>query len=88
MSEGQLEAKITLEDNNLYKIKYYYTDNHWIDHSVITFEWEDYIIRYKKKDLEKIKVHIIQYMNRFRRKKDWEDMPFKMWLKTFNWLYR
>lgn len=86
MSEGQLEAKIILEDNNLYKIKYYFTDNHWIDHSVIIFEWEEYIIRYKKKDFDDIKAHIVEYMRKYR-KKDWDNMPFKMWLKTFKWFY-
>jgi len=86
MSEWQLEAKIILEDNNLYKIKYYFTDNHWIDHSVIIFEWKEYIIRYKKKDFDDIKAHIVEYMRKYR-KNDWNNMPFKMWLKTFKWFY-
>lgn len=87
MSEGQLEAKMVIEDNNIYRIKYYYTDNHWIDHSIITIDWEDYNIRYKKKDLDNLKLHILQYIRTQLKKKEWR-MPFKMWLKTFNWLYR
>ena len=86
MSGEKVETKVTIEDNNLYKINYYYTDNHWIDHGIIIFEWKEYIIRYKKKDLEKIKTHIIEYMRK-KKKKDWENMPFRMWLKTFKWFY-
>lgn len=85
MSEWQLEAKTVIENNSIYKIKYYFTDNHWIDHSVIVFEWQEYIIRYKKKDLDKIKLHILQYIRKEMRSRN--RMPFKMWLKTFKWFY-
>jgi len=88
MSGERVETKITIEDNNLYKIKYYYTDNHWIDHSIITFEWKDYIIRYKKKDINDIKTHIIEYMRKYRKNNCDENMPFRMWLKNFKWFYR
>lgn len=87
MSEGQLEAKTVIENNSIYKIKYYYTDNHWIDHSVIVFDWDEYIIRYKKKDLDKIKLHILQYIRREMKHKKETRMPFKMWLKDFKYLY-
>lgn len=86
MAEWQLEAKMIIENNSIYKLKYYYTDNHWIDHSMITFEWEDYIVRYKKKDLDDLKYHILRYIRTYKKEKD--RMPFKMYLKTFNWLYR
>lgn len=86
MSEGQLEAKLVIENNSIYKMSYYYTDNHWIDHSIITIEWKDYIVRYRKKDLENLKLHILRYIRKEMKKKD-DRIPFKMWLKSFNWLY-
>ena len=85
MSEWLLEAKMNVENNNVYKIDYYYTDNHWIDHSVITFKWESHNIRYKKKDLDKVKEIGVSYI--MREKKD-EWLPFKMWLKNFKIFYR
>lgn len=79
-----------VEDNSLYKLNHIYTDRRWIDHYKLIFEWKEYTIRMKKKSIDDFKVHVIKFVNKYRKNKHldvWEDMPFKMWLKTFKWLY-
>lgn len=76
-----------VEDNSLYSLNFKYTDWWNISHYELIFEWESYCIRIKKKDIDKLKEHIVAYIRRYRKRKEKLDMPFKLWLKTFKEFY-